>query len=161
MKRLFKFFFYLNKYLYVMIFRWFFYDSRYLKGRWFSNGIYSQGWLWAARDIHNRIWHLKHSKIRWPISPDIDSNENIEFHPDDLNIFNGSGCYYQCFNAKIIIGKGTYIAKNVGLITSNHKQYDLDNHEQGEDIIVGKQCWIGMNAVILPGVVLEIGRAHL
>ncbi|MGF6348662.1 DapH/DapD/GlmU-related protein [Variovorax sp. W2I14] len=30
----------------------------------------------------------------------------------------------------------------------------LDKHEEGEDIVIGEHCWIGMNVVVLPGVVL-------
>lgn len=76
------------------------------------------------------------------------------FHPDDINNFQGFGNYYQNFTAKIIIGKGTYIAPNVGIITANHDPMDLDKHLPGKDVIIGENCWIGMNAVILPGVVL-------
>ena len=54
----------------------------------------------------------------------------------------------------IIIGKGTYIAPNVGIITANHIFSDLDKHEVAKDVILGKQCWVGMNAIILPGVML-------
>ena len=78
--------------------------------------------------------------------------ENIKFHPDDLNNFQSPGIYLQNFSAKIVLGRGTYIAPNVGLITANHRALDLDSHEPGRDIVIGERCWIGMGAVILPGV---------
>lgn len=53
-----------------------------------------------------------------------------------------------------MIGRGTYIGPNVGLITANHDPEDLDRHKPGRDVIIGEHCWIGMNAVILPGCVL-------
>jgi acetyltransferase-like isoleucine patch superfamily enzyme len=60
----------------------------------------------------------------------------------------------QNFAGCIYIGHGSYIAPNVGLITSNHDIANLDLHEDPKDIVIGKCCWIGMNAVILPGVIL-------
>jgi len=81
--------------------------------------------------------------------------KNIIFDINDLNNFQGSGIYYQCFAGKIIIGKGSYIANNVGLITANHDVNNPDEHLPGKDIILGKSCWIGINSVILPGVKLE------
>ena len=100
---------------------------------------------------------MSQKKWPWPISPYITIQgdpENIIFDNDDLNNFQGKGNYYQCFDGKIYIGKGTYIAGNVGLITANHNVDDLDEHVQGEDIVLGEKCWIGMNAMILPGVTL-------
>ena len=43
---------------------------------------------------------------------------------------------------------------NVGLITANHSLEDLDKHQEGKPIVLGKSNWIGMNSVILPGVIL-------
>lgn len=137
--------------LFVQIFRWFFYDSQYLKGRYFKK-ITSPGWQWAANDILHRILFQKHIGIQWPVSPYIDCTNNIEFDVDDLANFSGSGNYFQTFEAKIVIGKGTYIAKNVGIITSNHDLENLDEHQPGRDVVLGERCWIGMNAMILPGV---------
>lgn len=53
-----------------------------------------------------------------------------------------------------MIDNGTYIAQNVGLITANHDFEDLDNHLNSKDVIIGQKCRIGMNSVILPGVIL-------
>ena len=53
-----------------------------------------------------------------------------------------------------MLGQGTYIAKNVGIITSNHDFQNLAEDQKGKDVIIGKHCRIGMNSVILPGVIL-------
>lgn len=143
-------------YLYVHVYRNFYYDKKYFKSSHFSS-FRSQGWTIAAIDIHNRIWKKKNRDVRWPVSPDIDCSCNIQFDIEDINNFWGSGNYYQAIDAKIIIGKGTWIAKNVGIITSNHDIMDLDKHLPGKDIIIGERCWIGMNSVILPGVILGSG----
>ena len=45
----------------------------------------------------------------------------------------------------------------MGLITTNHDIKDPSKHVDGQDIVLGEKCWIGMNAVILPGVILGPG----
>lgn len=68
--------------------------------------------------------------------------------------FQTFGSYFRNFEAKINIGKGTYIAPHVGIITANHDPSNLEKYLDGKDVIIGKNCWIGMNSVILPGVEL-------
>lgn len=63
-----------------------------------------------------------------------------------------AGCYIQAIG-KISIGDYTQIAPNVGIISSNHLPEDNSKHSVSE-VHIGKYCWIGMGAVILPGVVL-------
>lgn len=155
MKKIFKWIFFLKKWLYVKILGRFFYDKKYLKGRWFDDGIYSWGWIWAAEDIRHRIHTLKNLTIKWPVSPYVVTGSNVFFDPDNLDNMNGFGNYYQTWGGgKIVIGKGTYIANNVAIITSNHKIDNLDEQEEGKDVILGERCWIGINSVILPGVTL-------
>jgi acetyltransferase-like isoleucine patch superfamily enzyme len=63
------------------------------------------------------------------------------------------GCYIQG-GCGIEIGDYTVIAPNVGMISANHDPYDYSRHIQAPPIKIGAYCWIGMNAVILPGVEL-------
>jgi acetyltransferase-like isoleucine patch superfamily enzyme len=141
------------------IFSLFFYKRKYLKGKYFSGkifGIYAIGWRWAVADCIGRILFERNTGTPWPVSPYIRilNWRNIEFCVDDLVNFQTSGSYFQATDGKIIIGKGSLIASNVGLITTNHDIYDIKNHIGGKDIVLGEECWIGMNVVILPGVVL-------
>jgi acetyltransferase-like isoleucine patch superfamily enzyme len=132
-----------------------FYSSRYLKGRFFTNSY--GGWYWALKGI---LWQRVlgfNRHVPWPVNPfiAIPNPENIRFDIDDINIFQSYGCYYQTnFGGYITLGKGTYIAPNVGLITANHDLIDPDKHTESKDIVLGEKCWVGMNSVILPGVVL-------
>lgn len=138
---------------FVQMFHWLYYDRQYLKGRWFKK-INSEGWQWAASDILHRMLFQTNKSIKWPVSPYSSYGNNILFDVDDLNNFMGTGNYFQTLNAQIVIGKGTWIARNVGIITTNHDIYNLDKHGEGKNVILGKSCWIGMNSVILPGVIL-------
>jgi len=80
--------------------------------------------------------------------------ENIELGEGVEKSFLLSGnCYYQAING-IKIGANTIIAPGVKLISANHEGHNLGGHLKGEPIIIGKNCWIGANAVVLPGVVL-------
>lgn len=137
------------------------YEKKYLKGKWFRgklNGLCADGWRWVTKDALGRIFGSCNKDAKFPCSQKIVIVRpyNIEFDPDDLNNFQGFGNYFQAIG-KIFIGKGTYIAPNVGLITSNHDINDLNEHLPAKDIVIGKNCWIGMNSVILPGVELGEG----
>ncbi len=128
------------------------FSNKYIRGKHY-NKITSEGWKWLTRGV----WYQKilgyNRYIKFPVSfQSVVSSNNIEFDPSDLNNFNHFGCYYQNFEGKIIIGKGTYIAPNVGIITQNHDVNNLDNHVKARNVIIGKKCWIGMNSMILPGV---------
>jgi acetyltransferase-like isoleucine patch superfamily enzyme len=63
------------------------------------------------------------------------------------------GCYIQGLG-KVYIGDYTQIGPNVGIISANHDVYNSRHHQLGEEIRIGKYCWIGMGSVVLPGVVL-------
>ncbi|MDN5205653.1 acyltransferase [Fulvivirgaceae bacterium BMA10] len=62
------------------------------------------------------------------------------------------GCYIQGHGG-IHIGDYTQIAPNVGIISANHDLHDSRKHIH-DPVYVGKYCWIGFGAVILPGVKL-------
>lgn len=125
--------------------------GRYFKGRW--GGVMAVGWKWTVKAGIAKLFG-RNKGVRWPASGRavITHPENIIFSPDDLHIFQTYGTYFQAIDAKIILGKGVYIAPNVGLITANHDVRDLDKHCPGKDIVLDDYCWIGMNSVILPGV---------
>lgn len=132
----------------------FFFSRKYLRGRFFDSQF--GGWIWVWRSLWTQKLVGINRHIPWPVSPSIaiSNARNLIFHVDDINNFQTMGCYFQNFGAVIRIGRGTFIAPNVGIITSNHDKTNLDNHLPGQDVTIGERCWIGMNAVILPGVVL-------
>ena len=117
--------------------------------------MHASGWMWIVTDYFACKRIRKNLNVPFPCSPliKVTKPENIGFDPDDLHIFQSQGSYFQAYG-KISIGKGTYIAPNVGLIIANHSFEELDDHLEAKSITIGERCWIGMNAMILPGVVL-------
>ncbi|CAG1020388.1 lipopolysaccharide O-acetyltransferase [Patescibacteria group bacterium] len=60
-------------------------------------------------------------------------------------------CYFQAING-IKIGDDTLIAPGVRIISAGHDTNNLGVHVVSCLIDIGRNCWIGANTVILPGV---------
>jgi acetyltransferase-like isoleucine patch superfamily enzyme len=72
------------------------------------------------------------------------------------NCFFNNGCSINCVKS-IIIGNGTLFGENVKIYDHNHiyNMYGVPLVQSGlksEDIIIGNNCWIGSNVVVLKGV---------
>ena len=130
-----------------------FYDKKYLSGKFFDEQRY--GFVWAWRGVF-RSYSNRKKDIRFPIRKGcrLPNGKNITVDPSSLIIFQQPGCYFQNYHGHIYIGKDVWIAQNVGLITENHDPSNPDIHLPAQDIVIGDGCWIGMNSVVLPGVVL-------
>lgn len=63
------------------------------------------------------------------------------------------GYYIQGVNG-ITIGDNTIFASGIKIISSNHDPYNFKRPVKAKPITIGANCWIGANAVILPGVSL-------
>jgi acetyltransferase-like isoleucine patch superfamily enzyme len=69
---------------------------------------------------------------------------------------NSGSCYIQGING-VVIGDNTIFAPGVKIISANHLKGDYGKHDKAiGPITIGANCWIGTNAVILPGV--ELGN---
>lgn len=67
---------------------------------------------------------------------------------------NSGGCYVQGIN-KVYIGDHSIFAPGVKIISANHDKKDYHSHDKSiSPIRIGKNCWLGANSVILPGVEL-------
>jgi acetyltransferase-like isoleucine patch superfamily enzyme len=118
--------------------------------------------IYETRDTQTRIFfkHLIWQRllgfnrgVYWPVhfTSIVSGSRNIycgiETSPGYM-----PGCYIQGIG-KIYIGDYTQIAANVGIISANPDPCDNRKHQISE-VRIGQYCWIGMNAMILPGVVL-------
>jgi acetyltransferase-like isoleucine patch superfamily enzyme len=67
---------------------------------------------------------------------------------------NCGNCYFSGIN-KIYIGDNTIFAPGVKVISANHNKEDYSKHIKDTDpVSIGKNCWLGANSIILPGVQL-------
>ena len=129
-----------------------FFEKNILESRYFTTR--KRGYWWALRAILYRNILRLGEVYRVPVGPNvfISNLDNVVFDLNDLNNLQSPGLYLNCPYQKIFIGTGSFLGPNVGIITSNHSRNDLTNLDVGAEVHIGKNCWIGMNAVILPGV---------
>ncbi|MBS1743296.1 MAG: acyltransferase [Bacteroidetes bacterium] len=96
----------------------------------------------------------KNGDAYWPMHP-----SSMVSYPKNVLVGKGvvpgysAGCYIHAVN-KIYIDDYSFIAPNVGIMSGNHDVADLRLQTPGNPVRIGKYCWIGMNAMILPGVTL-------
>lgn len=63
------------------------------------------------------------------------------------------GCYFQGWNG-IEIGDDTIFGPGVKIMSANHDLDNMDYLAAAEPVKIGKRCWLGANALILPEVIL-------
>jgi acetyltransferase-like isoleucine patch superfamily enzyme len=92
-------------------------------------------------------------KAYWPVhwTSKVYNPENIvvgiDAYPGIMN-----GCYIQG-KGGISIGDYTQVAPNVVIVSANHDVYDTRRHIEAP-VKIGRYCWIGAGAKIMPGVEL-------
>lgn len=132
-----------------------FYKKKYLVGKHFVQEPY-EGWLWVLTGI----WRQKilgfNRSIPFPchFTARIYQHKNIFFHPDNLDNFQSPHIYFDSVRASIYMAEGVLIGPGVKLLTSNHDFNNFDLYQPGKDIVIGKNCWLGAQSVLLPGVTL-------
>jgi len=105
--------------------------------------------------IFQRLLRIN-SEVPWSVNftSCVIAPKNIKFGVNVWRSFILSrGCYIQGGNG-IYIGDNTFLGPNVGIISANHDITKLERWQESKPIHIGKNCWIGMNSVILPGVTL-------
>lgn len=103
--------------------------------------------------IFRRIMR-QNSAVKWPV------HHTATIHnPAKLSIGKGTfpgdspGVYINAQNG-ISIGDYTNLGPNVGIVSANHDFVNNDMATSAAPIEIGKYCWIGMGAIILPAVKL-------
>ena len=77
----------------------------------------------------------------------------LDIDKSSINSFMNTGIYLQTING-IVIKKNTIIASGTKIISANHSKMNITNHDKSSPIVIGNNCWIGVNVVILPKVEL-------
>lgn len=96
---------------------------------------------------------IRGKRIYWPVhkNSEVVGSENI-YVGKCSNPGTRPGCYIQGIG-KIYIGDYVRFASNIGVVSANHNNVNHISHNNSE-VIIGDYSWIGMNSVILPGVIL-------
>lgn len=118
-----------------------FWKSPVPPGLWIINKFYQN-----VLDINNDIPWMVHFTSR--VTGDIVIGKDVW-----ISFAVSGGCYIQGGNG-IEIGDGTIFAPGVKIISANHDVKNLQKTVAVRPIKIGKNCWIGTNSVILPGVQL-------
>lgn len=109
--------------------------------------------LWLVNFFYQRILGINNN-VPWMVNftsrvvGDVSIGRNVW-----ISFAVSGGCYIQGING-IEIGDDTIFAPGVKIISANHSKDDLARWDKAPPIRIGKRCWIGANAVILPGVTL-------
>lgn len=117
----------------------------------FSDPKFATPLLWKCAFIQ-KILRIN-SHVHWPV------HWTSQVHaPEKINRGNrlpglGLGCYLDGRNG-IIIGENTWIGPGVKIISMNHDSLSYTEYLRAPPIVIGRDCWIAANAVILPGVSL-------
>ncbi|MHC4757060.1 MAG: acyltransferase [Planctomycetota bacterium] len=122
----------------------------------FKNNVEHHGYLFAFQlFFFQRILRIN-GKVPWGVHW-----TSRVIHPDRITIdaessFRPGRNLCQYINAKngIVFGKNLRVGPGVTIISANHNFQDFDKHDSSDPIEIGDNCWIGANAVILPGATL-------
>lgn len=134
-------------------------NARYLPWLWpirlankFRKDNISTGLL-IMNFIFQKVFDINNS-IPWSVHYTSTVQGKITLGKNVWRSFASSGgCYIQAANG-IEIGDDTIFAPGVKMISSNHNPGNFESWIVTNPIRIGKNCWIGTNAVILPGIEL-------
>ncbi|WP_344703664.1 acyltransferase [Halomonas cibimaris] len=94
-----------------------------------------------------RINHLAGWPVHW--TSKVISPEKIERGTRCPGL--SMGCHIDGRNG-INFGKNVWIGPRVSIISMNHNPNNYHHYIEGGPVIIGDNCWLGANAVILPEV---------
>lgn len=105
--------------------------------------------------IAQRIF-LINSRVPWPVhwGSIVSGHKNIK--RADFRPYPGfmPGQYIQAMNG-IEIGKNVRLGPGVKIISASHDLNDYSKHTKSNPIIIGDNCWLAADVIILPGVELK------
>ncbi len=113
-------------------------------------------WSFYALDFLFRKLLRYNAKAKWALH-----HTATIHHPQGLSKGIGTypgdspGVYINASNG-VYVGDFTNLGPNVGLISGNHDFVDNEAMVAARPIHIGRFCWLGMGAVVLPGVRLAI-----
>jgi hypothetical protein len=104
--------------------------------------------------IWQRVFRIN-SGIPWPVHPTsrVANWQKIRISGRGMP-GSSPGCYIQAGNG-IFLGDNVLIGPGAGIISANHSRKSTAGWDRTRPVTIGNDVWIGMNAVILPGVSID------
>lgn len=119
---------------------------------------YVQWRVLAVNFLFQRLFRIN-SDTPWSVAftSRVIGPENIRIGSNVGKSFAVSGsCYIQAMNG-IEIGDDTIFSFGVGIVSANHEPGNLASNLSGAPVRIGRKCWLGKSAIVLPGVELGDG----
>jgi acetyltransferase-like isoleucine patch superfamily enzyme len=128
---------------------------RLVLSKFFGEGFYGRGlplWLVVKAGFIQKMIGFNRS-VPWPVhwSSKISCPSRIARGTRYPGL--GMGCHIDGRNG-IKFGKNVWIGPRVSVISMNHDPNDYHRYVKCDPIVIGDNCWLGANSVILPGVEL-------
>ncbi|WP_322629714.1 acyltransferase [Halothiobacillus sp.] len=117
----------------------------------------------AGENEHSFVLVIKHwmmqkllrvnSQVPWPVHPTskVIRPERIERGTRTPGL---SMCCHIDGRNGIKLGRNVWIGPRVSIISMNHDVRDYRKYIEGDPIVIGDNCWLAANCVILPGVII-------
>ncbi len=109
--------------------------------------------LWLLNLLAQRVLRIN-GHVPWMVHFTSCVSGDVQIGRNVWKSFAASGHCYIAGLHGIRIGDDTIFAPGVQIQSANHVIGDLASYESSGPVIIGCRCWIGANAVILPGVIL-------
>ena len=93
------------------------------------------------------------SKVNWPVHPTTQILAPEKISSGNRAPGMSMGCFIDARNG-VQIGNNVWIGPRVSLISMDHETLDYNKYIKNRPIIIGNDCLICTNAIILPGVKL-------
>lgn len=131
-----------------------------IKGRVNYHIVQNSKLLIGNNVLVNSSNYKYHVNMHSPVKLIADGENSI------IEIGDNTRIHGTCIHAKnkIVIGRNCLIAANCQIIDSNAHELLMETPESrlssidfGKPILIGDNCWIGMNSIILPGVSIGDG----
>ncbi|MFO7675578.1 MAG: acyltransferase [bacterium] len=113
------------------------------------------GWRkWLTYFLFQRILRAN-SSVPWPVhwASSVSSPRwgRLDFKTDRRFPGYMPGQYIQAMNG-IVLGNNVLMGPGVKLISASHNLCDYDVHDPADPIVIGDNCWLAADVIVLPGV---------
>lgn len=99
-----------------------------------------------------KVLRINH-RVGWPVhwTSKVVSPKNIERETRCPGL--SMGCHIDGRNG-IVFGKNVWAGPRVTIVSMNHDVNNFKRYEECRPVVIGDNCWLATNSVILPGVKL-------